>query len=250
MKISMKVLLLSLAMIFVGLSANAQKWIEEKAQAETNKVAAALDLDNKMKAQIHEIHVNTYKKQREVTVKYKEKEGDHKAAKKAAIKAIWVENTAAVKNVIGKDLAVKYTAFKKSQKKKGKQAKSKKKPKPKKKPQVKKEEKAKKKPKAKNKLGKKAAKFEKELANTLDWDEASLAKVNAINSKAYEALQDISDEVRDKKKAGKEVDMKVIKERRKAVWKKANEEIKAAVGKDKFKEYRNARKKIMKVNKK
>ena len=66
MKNLTKVILLSAVMMFSSFSANAQKWMVEKAQTETDKVAAVLELDEEMKAKVYDIHLATYKKQKEI----------------------------------------------------------------------------------------------------------------------------------------------------------------------------------------
>ena len=238
MKVLTKVMLLSVAMVFMTLSVNAQQWLKDKAEAETDKVATALELSDKEKAKVYDLYLATYKKQKAVNVEYKEKGGDFKAEKKAAMKEVWAEHTVAVKEALGSDLGSKYEAYMKAQKKKGKTAKAKKPVEPKK-PKAKSNNK-----KGNNKVEEKAAKEAAALAEILQWDDAIMEKINAINKTTYLELQVITADVRAKKKEGEEVDMDEVKANKKAIWKKANDEIRALVGKEKYKEYKTARKEV------
>ena len=85
-----------------------------------------------------------------------------------------------------------------------------------------------------------------DIASKLMLDQATTDKLGAINLAYAEKQVAARAASKAKKKAGETMDKKALKAERKALQKAQSEEIKALLGKDKFKEY----KKLMKKGKK
>lgn len=114
MKITIKIMLMSLAIIFT-INANAQSKLEEKAQAETEKITAALELNDETSTQIYEAVLKAKKKSRKVAKAYKAEEIDE-TEKKAQMKAINKTKHDTFKTILSKEQMKKYWIFKKNMK--------------------------------------------------------------------------------------------------------------------------------------
>ncbi len=109
MKISIKVTLLSLAVLFLStsLSAQSDKQIK-KATDNAQEVATALNLDTETQQKIYDINVNTYAKLNEI-----KKEGLTKEEMKAKNKAEWKAARKEIRTLLGPDLAKEYKKYRK-----------------------------------------------------------------------------------------------------------------------------------------
>lgn len=126
MKISMKVMLMSLVMLFVVTAASAQKKndtkLQEKAQAETDQLVEALGLNEDVAAKIYEITLNAKMESRAVSKQFKA--GDiEKEEKKVQMKAIGKKKHDAIKALLSPDEKKAFINYNKEQKAKKKAAK-------------------------------------------------------------------------------------------------------------------------------
>lgn len=114
MKIAIKIMLMSVAMIFT-LNANAQSKLEEKAQKEADEITAALELDEATAAKIYNAVLTAKKKSKKTQKAYKNEEIDE-VEKKAQMKAINKAKHDQFKTILSKEQMKKYWTFKKNMK--------------------------------------------------------------------------------------------------------------------------------------
>lgn len=108
-----KTILLSLVMLFVAISVNAQtKWQKKKAHEEANKLRFALELDDETTDKVYEVFLENQVKLK--AINNAELEGTITAEERTTkAKVIWKENQIQIEKVLGLELSEKYRIYRK-----------------------------------------------------------------------------------------------------------------------------------------
>ena len=121
MKLSMKLIFVSIALLFLSSSVSAQSEKQMKrAQDDADGIATALNLDDETKQKIYDINIKTYAKLKEIR-----KEGLSKAETKEKNKAEWKATREEIKELLGPDKAREYQKYRKELRQKKKAQKQK-----------------------------------------------------------------------------------------------------------------------------
>ena len=114
MNTAIKIMLMSIALICT-FNANAQSKLEQKAKAESDEIAAALELDEATSTQIYEAILDARKKSRTVHKAHKNNEIDE-TERKEQMKAIAKAKHDTFKTILSKKQMNEYWKFKKANK--------------------------------------------------------------------------------------------------------------------------------------